>query len=115
MSHLLSKKGNKYNVWTTISDGWLSEKWLTETELKSWMAKQAEQKYKKDLIRDLWLFPYGWTMKNREVLRIDEETRNAHFEWEMQLLDCETKEEYDKMLDKKLKKLTKGLPDFYSI
>ncbi len=114
MSHLLSKKGNKYKVWTTISDGYLMDQWLTEAELRSWMAKQAERNYKKKLIEDLWLFPYGWVMRDREVLMTDEDTRKAHYDWAMKLCHCPTEEEYDAMLNEKLTELTKDLPDFYS-
>jgi len=32
----------------------------------------------------------------------------------MKLCDCDTEEDYDAMLNAKLKELTQGLPDFYS-
>jgi hypothetical protein len=114
MSHLLSQKDGKYKVWTTVSDGYLTDKWLTEAELRSWMVKQAEREYKKKVIEKLWLFPYGWMTKDREVLMTDTAVRKAHHEWVMTLCDCKTEEDYDLLLDAKFLELTQGLPDFYS-
>ncbi len=114
MSHLLSKKGDKYNVWTTVSDGYLSKKWMTEAELKSWMVKQAERDFKKEVVKRLWLFPNGWVMKDRQYLEAPEGTLDAEYQFIKNLCECKTEEEYDAMLDEKFKELTKGLPDFYS-
>lgn len=115
MGRCLDIKGKKYRVWTGVSDGWLTG-WLTKDEMKSYIAHEARIEYKKKLVEDLWLFPYHWQTKDRKVLFCSAEDREAHFDWQMDVLNEERDwKKYERILDDKIEELTKDLPDFYSI
>jgi len=55
-------------------------------------------------------FPNGWTVNGNRVFVEDGDSRNKHdeyFKWLNSICDCETYEEYYKMIDNKLDELMK--------
>jgi len=73
------KKDDKYRLWTTISDGWITD-WLTRDE----MIKVVSFDYKealKDKVRKLQLtFPNGWHDKDSHA-RINDERYKTEADW----------------------------------
>lgn len=62
MSLLLKhrEKDNKWRVWTTISDGWLTS-WLSEKEVKQYLVDQIQMESQVKAIKEFMTFPDGWT------------------------------------------------------
>src|SRR5438128_792596 len=103
------KKDNKWRLWTTISDGWLTD-WLTEDEMKQYLAAEYEHDYKAKAIRELWTFPDGYYdtkvyIKNgRPISRRFNNSKavQAFSDWQSKAF----KGDYYEAVDKKFKELT---------
>lgn len=61
MSWLVEKRGNKYGLWTTISDGWLTDPpFLSRAEMLK-MIKKLKQERLNDEMKELRkTFPYPY-------------------------------------------------------
>ncbi len=53
------EKDNKWRLWTTISDGWLTD-WLTEEEMKEYIVFEYEMDHKLRVIDLCMKFPDGY-------------------------------------------------------
>ena len=105
MSWLLKyrKKDNKWRIWTTISDGWITD-WLTENEVKQALSNEYKRDYRLQVIECYMTFPAGWHDKDtHKLLAID---KKAFYEWQMEALHSK---DYEKEIDKKYKDLLSPL------
>lgn len=103
MGHLLKhrEKDNKYRLWSTISDVWLT-KWMTENEIKKDLATQLEYDYKVKIIERLWSFPHGYYDKDDNRMFNNWDAYRAFTRWNLKA----TRGDYYAEIDKKFKELT---------
>ena len=83
-----------------------------QKDLVNFIALEKVYEGKKKAIEILMTFPNGWTVNDSRIFVGDEgsESRNKHnkyFAWLNSICDCETYEEYYKMIDNKLDELMK--------
>ena len=66
MSWLLKRnKQGKYAIWTTISDGWVTNpKWLTKEEAIEFIANVKRERLEQEIKELEDTFPYGWFDKD---------------------------------------------------
>lgn len=79
-----TKKGvKKYKFWTSVSGGWINEKWLTRDEMIKFLFWYRFEKMVDDFTKDAMTFPNGWSAKGEmRRLPIDEEMSDAYFDWQ---------------------------------
>lgn len=94
MSWLLKhrKKDNKYRIYTTISDGWITD-WLTESEMKEHLIWEQAFRNKEKAIEIMMTFPEGWynydSDNNKvgyQLLTTSTKGKIAFTEWKLEAL-----------------------------
>lgn len=104
MSWLLKhrKKDGKYRIWTTISDGWITD-WLSEDEIKEYLRWREYADTKLKVIEHYMTFPAGWHDKDtHKPLSLD---KSKFYDWQLNALK-KGAEEYEKEIDRKYEELT---------
>lgn len=96
------KRDNKWRVWTTISDGWLTN-WLTDAELKEYLAEDYQHDYKLKVIEAYWTFPHGYTDKDSHKRHTDYQAVVAYTDWHLSALKSGN---YKALVDEKYTELT---------
>lgn len=96
------EKDNKWRIWTTISDGWVTD-WLSEDEAKAYLSYEYRQDYKLKVIEAYWSFPHGWWDKESGKRLENREALLAYQEWHLQALKSD---DYESEVDKKFRELT---------
>lgn len=79
------EKDKKWRLWTTISDGWLTE-WLTEQEMKEELAYDFQTDYKLRVIESYMTFPHGYFDKKTQKRLTDFDKVQAFTEWHLKVL-----------------------------
>lgn len=74
-----TEEGKKYRLWTTISDGWLTE-WSTKDEIIKFLFWQKFIKFMEGVLEDGMDFPNGWYDK-KNTRRIFDENNNTFHEF----------------------------------
>jgi hypothetical protein len=95
-------KDNKWRVWTTVSDGWITD-WLTEDEAKTFLSYEYNEDYKLKVIKTYWTFPHGWSDRDTGKILDNREALIAFSEWH---LEATKSEDYYAEVDKKFAELT---------
>lgn len=76
------KHGKRYKFWTSVSDGWVNDEWLTRDEMIKFLFWTRLEKMADTFIEDSMTFPNGWSAKDEmRRLPIDEELSEAFYEW----------------------------------
>ncbi len=96
-------KDNKWRLWTTISDGWLTG-WLNEKEVKKYRVDQIEFDAKLKVIEELMAFPNGFTDYDTHKRLSGPVT--DFYEWHLEVLKSP---DYEKIVEAKYKESIKGL------
>lgn len=81
-------KDNKWRLWTTISDGWITE-WLTENEMKRQIADDYRQDYKIQIIEAYWTFPHGYYDKGLSKMMTNFPAVHEFTQWHLEALESE--------------------------
>lgn len=104
MSHVLKHrvKDDKWRLWTTISDGWLTE-WLTADDMKHELAEQYQTDYRVKVIEAFWTFPHGYYDKDTRSRHTNYAALEAFTEWHLAALRSD---DYYAALDSKFTELT---------
>ena len=89
MSWLLKhrKKDNKWRIWTTISDGWLTD-WLSENEIKEYLTWRDGFDSKLKAIETYMTFPAGWHDKDshKGFDYLEGASKTPFYEWQLEAL-----------------------------
>jgi hypothetical protein len=91
-------KGTKYRLWTTISDGWLTE-WSTKDEIIKFLFWNKFRKLMEGVLEDAMDFPNGWYDK-KNTRRIFDENNNTFHEFMFKGLKVKGKSSDEVLLDK---------------
>jgi len=100
---------DKWNIFSSNTDDDIAT-FKTEKDLINFIALEEIYKGKKKAIEILMTFPNGWTVNGNRMFVEDGDNRIKHeeyFTWLNSIYDCETYEEYYKMIDNKLDELMK--------
>jgi len=104
-----TNKENQWSLFSTVTDDNIIT-FKTQKELINFIALEKIYEGKKKAIEILMTFPNGWNVNGNRMFVEDGESRNKHdeyFKWLNSICDCETYEEYYKMIDNKLEELMK--------
>src|SRR4051794_27764036 len=86
------KKDNRWRIWTTVSDGWITD-WLSESELKAELAARYEEDFKLKVIEAYMSFPNGWFDKDTHKRLLNQEGQQAYMDWNLTALRGDQYEE----------------------
>lgn len=95
-------KDTKWRLWTTISDGWLTD-WLTEEEMKAVLADDYKRDYKLKVIEAYWTFPHKYYDKDTHKMFNNHKAMIEFGEWHLEALKSK---DYEAEVDKKYLELT---------
>ena len=100
------KYGKRYKFWTSVSEGWINEDWLTRDEVIKFLFWYRFEKMADSFIEDAVSFPNGWSAKG-EMRRLpyDEGLADALHDWRVSTFDAEDYygaifDKFSEMLDK---------------
>lgn len=92
MGWRFDKKGDKYRIWSTITDSYLTD-WYSRKEILAYMYRYRIQDFKKDIIELYMSFPDKRRTMEGNKIHIEQERRETHSAWVQHLLyDLEGKE-----------------------
>jgi hypothetical protein len=74
-----TKSGTKYKIWTTMSDGWITEDWLTRDEMVKFLFWYKFRNFVEDFVKTSMTFPDGWAKKDDPLRRICDD--DSYDEW----------------------------------
>lgn len=102
------KDGKKYKFWTSVSDGWINDKWLTRDEMIKFLFWYRFERMMDEFTMDAMTFPNGWSAKGEmRRLPIDGELSDAFYDWKSSTLGLRGDEypkaiyaKFSEMLDK---------------
>ena len=106
-------KDNKWRLWSNNSDQWLTD-WITEDEIKEYLAYRHEIDYKVEVIKLYMSFPDGyydqgtsWTEDRRPYSAQFENRKGtkAFYDWQTQAF----KGDYYEEVDRKFKEITERI------
>lgn len=85
MGWLLKTKeeGNetKYKIWTTISDGWITEQWMTRDEIIKFLFWNKFYDMIDEFIKDAMTFPNGYHDKDTRKRYWDDKLQKKHWQF----------------------------------
>jgi len=58
------KKEQKYKIWSSISDSYITKKWLNRKELIQFLFWYKFNDFMENFVKDAMTFPNKWSMKN---------------------------------------------------
>ncbi len=77
-----TEKGiTKYKIWTTISDGWITEKWLTKDEITKFFFWKRLRDFRDKLLEDAMTFPNDYYDKDTGKRIFDEKISDDYREF----------------------------------
>jgi hypothetical protein len=100
------EKDKKYRLWTTISDGWLTD-WSTKKDIQGYIAEEYLWEYKKKVVEMYCRFPHHWPSKEGVRPMIDEDASKRYGDWLGELSNAGDR--YDEVLDKRFNEAMKEL------
>lgn len=74
-------KETKYKIWTTISDGWITEEWLTKDEIIKFLFWNEFYRFMDKFIEDAMTFPNGYCDKDTHKRNWDNNLAIEHYEF----------------------------------
>lgn len=76
------KHGTQYKIWTSIADGWITEKWLSREEIIKFLFWNKLRDFAMKFIEDVMTFPNGYSDKDSfKRLIIDEEKQTKYYDF----------------------------------
>lgn len=96
---------DSWKLYSTISEGTIA-KFETEKDLKKFIAQEAVYDGKLKAIEYLMTYPHKW-MVNDEIIYNDDSkvVFQSYYDWQEEIQDSKTYEEYYRKIDDKLKEL----------
>lgn len=101
------EKDNKYRLWTTISDVWMTD-WLTEDEIKEGIAEEYLYNYKEKVVKLYMTFPDHFVKRDNGLhytMFNNREGSQAYYDWQTEAF----KGDYWTELDRKFSELTEAV------
>jgi len=74
-------KETKYKIWTTISDGWITEEWLTKDEIIKFLFWNEFYRFMDKFIEDAMTFPNGYHDKETHKRNWDDKLQEEHWQF----------------------------------
>ncbi len=71
----------KYKIWTTISDGWITEQWMTKDEIIKFLFWNKLYDFMDKFIEDAMTFPNGYHDKETHKRNWDDKLADEHYEF----------------------------------
>jgi len=105
MGWRVEEKGNKFRLWSTFSDTYIT-KWLTRKKLLAALNDAYVLRAKEKVIKEYYAFPEGWTTKSGIWLGNDAGYA-AYRAWEIKLKS----KDYVKAVDEKYECIIKELTE----
>lgn len=95
----IAQRADKFRIWSTISDAWLTD-WITREEAVQLYYDDALMIFKKQIIEKYLAFPHHWTEQGPgwRTLIINEEGSERYLAW-MRELSEKSEEEYEAFID----------------
>lgn len=93
------ERDKKYRLWTTISDGWLTD-WGTKQEIQRYIADAMLLEHKKQVIKMCLGFPDLWPSKDSLCYIKDEVAHDRYADW-LKILNEATEETYVDLIESK--------------
>jgi hypothetical protein len=100
------EKDNKYRLWSTISDTWLTD-WSPKKDIQRDIAQQYLWEYKKKVVEMYLDFPHHWPSSEGARLMVDEEAGKRYRDWLEELINAGDR--YYDVLDKRFNEVMKEL------
>ena len=100
MSWQLSRKGDRYRIWSTVSDQYITD-WMSRNEALAVWYDDALMSFKKKVIEQYLLFPHHWGDQDsgRTTIIMDDERKEKLQQWLVQLSATQTAEDYETLVD----------------
>lgn len=76
------KGQTKYKIWSTITDSYITPKWLTKDEVIKFLFWARFREFMNLFIKDSMEFPHGWRGKDGSLYLIPNERRDAFYEFQ---------------------------------
>lgn len=111
MSWHLSRKDDKYRIWSTVSDQYITD-WISREEALAVWYDDALIGFKKNVIGQYLKFPNYWGNHDNEDYRaiyMDEEQHQKHVQWLAKLATIHDPDEYVKVIDETYEKIVQEL------
>lgn len=74
-------KETKYKIWTTISDGWITEEWMTRDEIIKFLFWNKFYDMIDKFIEDSMTFPNGYHDKDTHKRNWDDKLQEEHWQF----------------------------------
>lgn len=71
----------KYKIWTTISDGWITEEWMTRDEIIKFLFWNKFYDFMDKFIEESITFPNGYYDKDTHKRNWDDKLNDEHYEF----------------------------------
>ena len=110
MSWHVSRKGDKYRFWSTISDKHLSD-WMSRNEAIKFYHDCALVDFKKNVIEQFYKFPHMWVDRDsNNYNRIDDEEGHKRWsEWLGLLSSTRDPDAYVELINETYEKIMKEI------
>jgi hypothetical protein len=103
---IITNSKDNWQLYSTIADDIIAE-FKTEKDLKEYIALEKIYDTKIQAIKELMIFPVGWTINEKRVPLLTDEMLNKFNDWLEDLVDIDDNNEYYKNIDNKLNELLK--------
>jgi len=80
MGWRLKVKDNKYRIWSTFSDSYLTP-WLSKKDLLLEVLKYRDTQFKEKSIEEYYRFPHMWSVKGENKILNNQEGEQAYRDW----------------------------------
>lgn len=74
-------KETKYKIWTTVSDGWITEEWMTRDEIIKFLFWNKLYDFMDKFIEDSMTFPNGYHDKDTHKRNWDDKLADEHYKF----------------------------------
>lgn len=113
MGWQLSRKDDKFRIWSTISDSWLTD-WISREEALAVWYDDALMDFKKKVIEKYLGFPCYWHDRDSNKVFMDEDRHERLCQWLKKLSDMHDEGEYYRMIDEMFEKIKVELEEMKS-
>jgi hypothetical protein len=66
-----TKKETKYKIWSTVSDSFITNKWMNKKEIINFLFWHRFRDFIDNFVEDAMTFPNGWSQKDGKRIMID--------------------------------------------
>lgn len=74
-------KETKYKIWTTVSEGWITEEWMTKDEIIKFLFWNKLYDFMDKFIEDSMTFPNGYYDKDTHKRNWDDKLSDEHYKF----------------------------------